>query len=1017
MAGSAGSRFFAIGQGAKMSDGVRKDRLSHLELPFGKLVGFIAIVTAVVGLAMVLGWVLEIHWLLQPRPGFNPMRFNTALGLIASGCGLWLALHQDSKAANRAAIALGGVVFAFGSTSGVEYLFGWNLHIDQLFFNDLGLAPRLVRMVPETAAFFVVAGLFLIFSGTGDKTRTWLRPAAGFGANLVAQGAVLDLIFRDDPQQAPAIQTAVAILVLSLGMLFFPGARGPLAPLLNWSAGGRIMRRLFPAALLAPLVTGWLYEVATGHGGINPDLGITLMVLLYSAVLALITVWTANSLDNVDLWLTAVVDSSEDAIFGKTTDGTIVTWNRGAERLYGYTAEEIVGRSMLMLAPDDQHAEQMQLLERIRHGESIRQHDTVRLRKDGSLVSVSVTASPFRNARGEISGCSVVVRDISEHKAAGQKLREAARYTRSLIESSLDPLVTISPAGKITDVNEATVKVTGLSRERLMGTEFASYFSEPEKASEGYQHVLASGYVTDYPLSIRHTSGRLTHVLYNASIYRDEKGEPAGVFAVARDITERRAAENKLHELNRTLEKRVEQRTADLRESEREVRRKLDSILSPEGDVSNLELRDILDVEAIQPLLNDLSVITGIPLAIIDLKGNVVVTTPWHDICSKFHRVHPDSCQNCIESDCQLSAGVPDGEFKIYKCKNNMWDVATPIMLGDRCMGNLFTGQFLFDDEPVDTGRFIVQARKYGFNEQEYIAALHRVPRVSRERVEAAMGAYSKLASVLSVLGYSGVKLARAMAASTNANAELKASATELERFAYTVSHDLRAPLRHLDGFLTLLFRRSYASLDEQGKHYVDNTLQASQRMGRLIDELLQFSRLGRAEMRKTLVDVNQIVDVVRNELEPESRDRVIRWRIEELPPVMADQPMLRQVIENLLGNALKFTRNCQAAEIRIGAQAGENDELIFFVEDNGAGFDMRYYDKLFQVFQRLHGEDEFEGTGIGLANVRRIVERHGGAVWAEGAVNHGAKFYFSLPHASNITGERYEHIETHSAG
>jgi light-regulated signal transduction histidine kinase (bacteriophytochrome) len=279
------------------------------------------------------------------------------------------------------------------------------------------------------------------------------------------------------------------------------------------------------------------------------------------------------------------------------------------------------------------------------------------------------------------------------------------------------------------------------------------------------------------------------------------------------------------------------------------------------------------------------------------------------------------------------------------------------------------------------------------------------------------MRAYSKLASVLSTIGYSGVKLARAMAATTSANAELKASATELERFAYTVSHDLRAPLRHLDGFLTLLFRRSYASLDEQGKHYVDNTLQASQRMGRLIDELLQFSRLGRTEMRKSPVDVNQIIDAVRNELEPESRDRVIRWRIEELPSVMADQPMLRQVIENLLGNALKFTRNREIAEITIGARAGENDDLIFFIEDNGAGFDMRYYDKLFQVFQRLHGEDEFEGTGIGLANVRRIVERHGGAVWAEGAVHCGAKFYFSLPQESNDKGAKHEYVETHSAG
>ena len=146
-------------------------------------------------------------------------------------------------------------------------------------------------------------------------------------------------------------------------------------------------------------------------------------------------------------------------------------------------------------------------------------------------------------------------------------------------------------------------------------------------------------------------------------------------------------------------------------------------------------------------------------------------------------------------------------------------------------------------------------------------------------------------------------------------------------------------------------------------------------------------------------------------------RDRAIHWEVEELPPVLADQGMLRQALANLLGNALKFTRNRAVAEIRIGSQGGADGELTIFVEDNGAGFDMQYYNKLFQVFQRLHREDEFEGTGIGLANVRRIVERHGGMVWAEGAVGVGAKFYFSLPQRCDSKGETHELVEAHSAG
>jgi light-regulated signal transduction histidine kinase (bacteriophytochrome) len=359
---------------------------------------------------------------------------------------------------------------------------------------------------------------------------------------------------------------------------------------------------------------------------------------------------------------------------------------------------------------------------------------------------------------------------------------------------------------------------------------------------------------------------------------------------------------------------------------------------------------------------------------------------------------------------------VASGEFKIYQCKNNMWDVVTPIMLGDRHVGNLFSGQFFFSDETVDEERFARQARKYGFDEGQYIDALRRVPRVRREDVHTAMSFYGNLAKVLLQLGHSGVKLARAMTETNQINRQLEESVKELEAFAYSVSHDLRAPLRHLDGFLTLLSKRSYSILDGPAKHYVDCTLEASQRMGVLIDELLQFSRLGRAEMHKMCVDLNAIVEEMRRELEPATSGRAIEWHVEPLPKVAADTTMMRQVFGNLLGNAIKFTRNCPIADIQIGSRVA-SDEVVIFVRDNGAGFDMQYYEKLFQVFQRLHGEQEFEGTGIGLANVRRMVERHGGRVWAEGTAGAGATFYFSLPQEGSNQEETNELTESHLAG
>ncbi len=228
--------------------------------------------------------------------------------------------------------------------------------------------------------------------------------------------------------------------------------------------------------------------------------------------------------------------------------------------------------------------------------------------------------------------------------------------------------------------------------------------------------------------------------------------------------------------------------------------------------------------------------------------------------------------------------------------------------------------------------------------------------------------------------------------------AQLEAANKELEAFAYSISHDMRAPLRHIDGFLELLKQRTVGAFDERSLHYMDTISDAARRMGQLIDDLLTFSRMGRTELAKTPVDLSALVQETIQELEPETGDRIVHWHVADLPTVSGDQAMLRQVLVNLIANALKFTRPCPAAKIEIGCLPNQDNEIIVFVRDNGVGFDMAYADKLFGVFQRLHRADEFEGTGIGLANVRRIVNRHSGRVWAEGQVNQGATFYVSLP-------------------
>ena len=245
--------------------------------------------------------------------------------------------------------------------------------------------------------------------------------------------------------------------------------------------------------------------------------------------------------------MAAIVECSDDAIISRTLDGIITSWNPAAARMFGYSGQEIIGKSIKMLVPQDRFGEMITILAQISAGRAVADFEATRIHRDGSLFPASLTISALRKSTGAVVGASVIYRDVT-------KLKHAARYARSLIEASLDPLETISPEGKITDVNEAAVKASGVPRNKLIGSDFSGYFTEPDKARQGYQRVFEQGSVTDYPLTLRRHDGTLTEILCNASVYRDAGGIVLGVLAAARDMSQQKKAVKAAQIMAMTLE-------------------------------------------------------------------------------------------------------------------------------------------------------------------------------------------------------------------------------------------------------------------------------------------------------------------------------------------------------------------------------------------------------------------------------------------------------------------------------
>ncbi|MDD5273951.1 MAG: PAS domain S-box protein [Methylovulum sp.] len=623
---------------------------------------------------------------------------------------------------------------------------------------------------------------------------------------------------------------------------------------------------------------------------------------------------------------------------------------------------------------------------------------------------------------------NMLIRIDGQRKQAEDKLLSTSRYSRSLIEASLDPLVTISREGKITDVNEATVRATGVVREELVGRDFSDFFTEPDRAREGYHSVFAKGSVKDYPLTLRHLSGTLTEVLYNASVYRNEQGDVAGVFAAARDISELKRTEAKNRYLaaivessddaiiGKTLEgiitswnqgaERMYGYTAD------EAMGQPMSLLVPPRHQDDLQrIMDALKggkhvehFETLRRKKDGTEFYVSLSISSISGTGGGIIgaATVARDITKlkllekereqyfKFFRLSMDPM--CIAD--------PYGCFR----QVNPAFVLLTHFEESELVSRPFLDFVLPEDRQgtLDEMKLQVSTRPSMNFENRYVCKDGQVVFLS-------WTAYfdnSDGVTYATARNITERKCAEAQLRKYNEHLEelvrertgkLETANQDLEGFAYSVSHDLRVPLRAIDGFSRILLTRYENQLDDEGKRYLNVVRDNTKKMGQLIDDILAFSRMGRLGMSVSETDMESLVREVFEELTPCFAGRGLTLDIKPLPPCQGDPAMLRQVWVNLLSNAIKFTRPKALALIEVGGRT-EGAETLFYIKDNGAGFDMQYAEKLFGVFQRLHGVEEFEWTGIGLAIFKRIITRHGGRVWAEGKVDEGATFYISLP-------------------
>ena len=733
-----------------------------------------------------------------------------------------------------------------------------------------------------------------------------------------------------------------------------------------------------------------------------------------------------------DVFRLMVENVKDYAIFMLDVGGRVASWNAGAERIKGYSAEEIIGQHFSRFyPPEDVQARKPERELQVAAAEGQWAEEGWRVRKDGSRFWASVVITAVRSADGELLGFGKVTRDVTQRHEMERALRETDQRFRLIVEGAKEyALLMLDPKGRVVSWNAGAERLKGYHAEEIVGQHHSRFYPPEDvragKPERALQQALVEGRWEDEGWRVRKDGSRFWANVIITPLH-DAEGTPLGFAKLTRDLTERRRAE------------------AVLRQNEERLRLMVDSVkdyaiimLDREGRVIswNAGAERTKGYRAEEILGRHFSrfyapeeVAQGKPeweleRAVRDGQfedegwrvrkdgsrfwANVVIT-PVRDaqqVLVGFAKVTRDATERRrAEAEIrrqrgfteQLISSSTDGILAFDReCRYTLWSQGMARISGvtaEEVMGRPALEVFPFFK---DTGE-----------DKHYATALEG------RKVNAEGGRYSAHESAAHVVleaQYSplvgddgqvvgGLAVVRDVTERKRVEEELARSNAELEKFSYSVSHDLRAPLRAIDGFARALHEDYGPALNADGQRLIGVIRDNAQRMGQLIDALLNFSRAGRQQLVTTTVDLTALAQSVVDELRRTAGGVAVEVSLQPLPPITGDATLLRQVVVNLIGNAFKFSRHRTHPRVDIAAHR-EGDTVIYYVRDNGAGFDMRYKDKLFGVFQRLHHVEEFEGTGVGLALAQRIIDRHGGRIWAEAKPNEGATFYFTLPSA-----------------